>query len=233
MRLLQARIVVLVLLAVCFLAYSGGRGGAGGVSVNLSPSSTTVGRNGQVNFVATVSNATNQNVTWAISAGSINPTGVGTATFTAPNAAASVSVTATSVEDPSKSDSSTVTVVVGVATVTGRILRSGSSLGLANIVVEFRDNTGATVATATSNSSGNFSAAVPTAAVRFHLRNSTMPAGYYKQFNYDSMRYATTIATCSAPLPALTEGQSSALNTNITVAPTSQPPPPPPNGCVP
>jgi len=233
MRSIEVRLTVFVLLCLTFLACGGGGGGGGGggLSVNLQPASATVGRNGQVNFTATVSNASNPDVTWSASTGSITPTGVGTATYTAPNAAATATVTATSVEDNTKSDSSTVTVVVGVATVTGKVVRSGSSLGLANVIIEFRDAGGATVATVTTNGSGNFSAGVPTTATRFHVRNSTVPSGYYKQYTYDGLRYTTLETTCSAPLPSLSEGTSTALASEIAFSPTSNPPPPPPNGC--
>lgn len=225
-----------MLLAFClvFLACGGGGGGGGGgesVSVSLSPGSSTVGLNGQVLFVATVSNSTNPAVTWSSTSGTITPTGDRTATFTAPNFETQATVTAASVADPTKTDSSVVTVQQGVATVTGQVLRQSSSLGLSGVVVEFRDNTGTVLATATTNSFGNFSAAVPVAAVRFHLQNATVPVGYYKQFNYDGMRFATTITTCSAPLPALTEGVTTPLATTITVPATTGPPPPPPNGC--
>jgi hypothetical protein len=233
MSWLQVRLLLLALLGLCFLACGGGGGGGGGggIQVDLQPSSATVGRNGQVNFVATVQNSADQNVSWTASAGSIAPTGPNTATYTAPNSAATATVTATSVADPTRADSSTVNVVAGVATVTGRVVQQNSSFGIGGIVVEFRDSSGATVATATTNSSGNFSAAVPTSAVRFHLRNSSIPFSYYKQFTYNSLRYATTISTCSAPLPSLSEGGNFPLATTIALPPSSGPPPPPPNGC--
>lgn len=233
MQPFHVRLAIFVLLCLTFLACGGGGGGGGGggVSVNLQPSSATVGRNGQVAFTATVSNATDRSVTWSATGGTISPTGSNSATYTAPNSDGAFTVTATSTEDPTKSDSSTVTVVVGVATVTGRVIRSTTSTGIAGVIVEFRDNTGAAVQTATTNSSGNFSSAVPLTAVRFHIQNSSIPAGFYKQYNYNSLRYATTIATCSAPLPALSEGANTPLLTDLVIAPTTTPPPPPPNGC--
>ena len=65
-------------------------------------------------YVASVSGASNQAVTWTASAGTISPTG----SFTAPEAVGPVTITATSVADPAKSKQITVNVVPQIAIVT-------------------------------------------------------------------------------------------------------------------
>jgi hypothetical protein len=234
MRSYDVRLALLFLLCLTFLACGGGGGGGGGggsVSVSVTPGTATVGRNGQVTFVATVSGSSNPDVTWQATAGTITPTGTGTALFTAPDAVTTVTVTATSSADPSKSDSSTVNVLDGVATVTGRILRQGVTVGLPNVIVQFKNAGGTVLATATTNAFGYFSAAVPTTAVEFHIQNTSALNGYYKQYNYDGDRYTILDPGCNAPLPALTANTNSPLGSNITIPLASGPPPPPPSGC--
>ena len=235
MNSLNVRIAAFFLLCLTFLACGGGggggNGGGGNVSVILTPSTATVGPNGQVPMAAVVTGSSNGDVTWSTTNGTITPTGIGTATYTAPNGDSTATITATSVASSGATDNSVVTSQSGLATVTGRVVRQNTSTGLANVVIEFRDAGGSTVATATTNAFGQFGGGTPPTAVRFHVRNTTVPAGYYRQYIYNSLRYATTITTCSAPLPALTAGTTTALLTNIGMPLSSGPPPPPPNGC--
>ena len=69
------------------------------VSVSISPSSTTVSSGGTAQFAATVTNTSNQAVTWTTTAGSISGTGL----FAAPavSTTTTITVTATSVAAPS------------------------------------------------------------------------------------------------------------------------------------
>ncbi len=113
----------------------------------------------------------------------------------------------------------------------GRVVREDTLNGLANVKVQFKDAGGTILVTATTNSSGNFSIDVPSNAVRFHLQNSSLPTGYYKQFEYNSKRYTTLDTTCTAPLPTYVNGVRTPLLTSIVVSPQNLPPPPPPNGC--
>ena len=78
------------------------------VSVSVSPSSASVGSGKTQQFTATVTNASNQAVTWSASGGTISSAGL----FTAPTVSAdqTVTVKATSVADTSKSTTATVTV---------------------------------------------------------------------------------------------------------------------------
>ena len=197
----------------------------------LSPGAATIGANGRITFCAIVTGAINPDVSWSASAGSIVSVGTGRGRLTAPSVATLVIVTATSVEDSGKSDLATITVITGFATVSGRVLRSSSTTGIAGIVIEFRNAAGSVVAQVTTASCGDFGAAVPVTATRFHLQNGSVPSGFYKQYTYDTLRYTTVETTCSAPLPALSADTAAPLVTNITIPPTTQPPPPPPNGC--
>lgn len=167
----------------------GGVPGPGGIQVTISPGSITISANGRVVFCAIVSNFVSPEVTWSSSAGVIASLGTGRGRLTAPSAPTVLTVTATSVEDPTKSDSATVTVVSGFATVNGRVLRSSSSFGLASVVIRFLNAAGSQVATATSNPCGDFAAAVPTTATRFHIQLGTVPPGYFNQYTYNSDRF--------------------------------------------
>jgi len=81
------------------------------VAVSVSPSTANVIGGGTQQFTATVTNATNQAVTWSASGGgSMNAAGL----YSAPATVASlttVTITATSVADPTKSGTATVTLI--------------------------------------------------------------------------------------------------------------------------
>jgi hypothetical protein len=91
---------------------SGGSGSSGssssGVSVSISPTSSTVPPSGTATFQATVTGSSNQLVAWSANLGTITATGV----YTAPVIAGNYFVTATSLADSSKSASVTVAVVI-------------------------------------------------------------------------------------------------------------------------
>ncbi|MBX3117690.1 MAG: hypothetical protein KF784_01395 [Fimbriimonadaceae bacterium] len=116
---------------------------------------------------------------------------------------------------------------------TGRVVRQDTLNGLANVKVEIRDAGGSVLKVATTNSTGNFSVdltglGTPT---RFHIINSSIPIGYFKQFSYNTKRYTTLDTTCSAPLPTYNPGFMTPMATSIVITPQNLPPPPPPNGC--
>ncbi len=226
-----ATVLALLLPLVSGCGGGGGGGGGGGVNLTLSPMSATVGGNGRVVMAAIVTGTQNGNVTWSASIGTIVPTGPGSATFTAPPGAASASVTATSVANPSATRTATINVVPGMATVSGRVRQNSTTFGVPGVVIEIRDAAQAVLATVTTGSTGYFSIAVPLNAARFHLRNNSIPPGYYKVFGYNLKRYSTLIATCSAPLPAVSADAHTTLLTDVVLHPTFEPPPPPPTGC--
>ena len=78
------------------------------VSISLAPGTLTIPSSGTQQFLATVLNTTNTNVTWTVSAGSMSSSGSYTAPVVTKNT--SVSITATSVADTTKKATSTVTV---------------------------------------------------------------------------------------------------------------------------
>ncbi len=78
------------------------------VSISLAPGTLTIQSSGTQQFIATVDNTTNTNVTWAVSAGSMTSSGSYTAPVVTKNT--SVTITATSVADTTKKATSTVTV---------------------------------------------------------------------------------------------------------------------------
>lgn len=87
------------------------------VSVAITPTSATLSVRGTQSFSATVSNTTNQSVTWSVkesTGGSVSSTGL----YTAPSTAGTYHIIATSVADTSKSATATVTVQSGGASVT-------------------------------------------------------------------------------------------------------------------
>jgi hypothetical protein len=233
----QIPALIIFLLALLSIALSsagcGGGGGGGGSngssggSFSLSPATATVGANGTVYLYASA-NGTPVDVSWTTTAGVLTPTGIGTATLAAPSTG-TATVTATLISNPARSDTTVVTVNDTLATVRGRVV-TDSNAGFGGIIIDFKaGNT--TVASVITMPNGQFSAGVPTTATRFHIRNSSIPSSYYKQYSYNSLRYTTLVSTCTAPLPALSVGGDVALLTNIVINSNVGPPPPPPSGC--
>jgi hypothetical protein len=91
----------------CVISMFGSGSTSSSVSVSVSPSTSSLQENGQAQFTATVYGATNTNVNWSASGGTISASGV----YTAPPAAGNYIVTATSVADLSKSGSARVSVI--------------------------------------------------------------------------------------------------------------------------
>ncbi len=88
-----------LLLMIGILLGCGGSGGTNSteVTVQITPSSTTLAARGLKTFIATVSGSTNSDVTWTCQGGSIDQSG----NYTAPAVAGTATVTATSVSNPS------------------------------------------------------------------------------------------------------------------------------------
>lgn len=86
-----------------------------GITVTISPNTTSISAGGSQTFVASVSGTSNANVTWTASAGSVSGTG-NTINYTAPSAAGSYTVSAASVVDSSKSATATITAISGSTT---------------------------------------------------------------------------------------------------------------------
>ena len=106
----------------------------------------------------------------------------------------------------------------------------------ANVKVLFYNGANVVVASATSAFDGSLTASVPTSAVRFNIDPTTLPTSlYFKSYKLHGLRYSALITSCTAPLPALTNGVSTNIGAIIIdVLMTGgivNPPPPPPDGC--
>lgn len=230
----RVKLICFALALLVVLACGGGGGGGGTptVGITIAPTSGSVPLGGSVNFTATVTGSTDTRATFTASAGSIVPTGDSTATWTAPGVAGSATITARAVADTSKTAVATFSVIGSgsTATVNGRVIDALTRGGVAGATVTFYRSDNTVAGTTTTDATGGFSAAVPTAAKRFHLVAAGVPSGYYKQYEFKTLRYSSLIADCTAPLPTLTTGGTVNLSV-ITLTSTNQPPPPPPNGC--
>lgn len=136
------------------------------------------------------------------------------------------------------------TVTASQAIVTGTVHdTNGVAVPFARVI--FYDGSGSQVGASAAGLDGTFTASVPASAVTFNLDGSTLPStatagqipsqAYYKIFDYGTGSYSVTAgAACGAPVPTLTNGQSTALPNTIIVAAqftlggaANVPPPPP------
>ncbi len=130
---------------------------------------------------------------------------------------------------------SAVKVVTPAAIVTG-LARTTAGAPAKGIVINALNSSGTIVGSGTVATTGAIRFSAPTSAVRFTASFIPIDPGpnpyYARQFAYGGKDYSTTIASCTAPLPALTNGVASNLTTNVVFyANSSGFPPPPPNGC--
>ena len=130
---------------------------------------------------------------------------------------------------------SAVKVVTPAAIITG-LGRTTGGVPARGIVINALNGSGTIVGSGIVASTGAIRFSAPTTAVRFTASFIPIDPGpnpyYARQFAYGGKDYSTTIASCTAPLPALTNGVASNLTTNVVFyANSSGFPPPPPNGC--
>lgn len=78
---------------------------------------------------------------------------------------------------------------------------------------------------------GTFRAVVPTTATRYTVQIADSSA-YHKTFSVGSSGYVGNENTCYAPVPALTNGSTTALTARIRLYRKALGPPPPPSGCL-
>lgn len=222
------RLTLLVVALLVILACGGGGGGVvdvpTGTVVSISPKSPTVGLCCTQNFRATVTGNSDTRVQFTTSAGDISQSG-SDARFTAPSTSGTVNVTARSVADTSAQDTARVN-VADLADSTGRVIDSLTGDGIPGIEVIFRNTSNTVVARLVTNASGQYQGRVPSTARSLTLNDSTLPANYYKQFEFETKRYSLIIGGCFAPILAGCD----CLGV-ISLTPNSLPPPPPPNGC--
>lgn len=121
------------------------------------------------------------------------------------------------------------------AQVTGTVMDS-NGLTAAGVKVVFYNAAGVESSRVTTQYNGTFRASVPATATMFNFDTASLPTSrYFRSFTFQAKRYSALIKSCSAPLPALTNGTTTALGI-ITVDASHtngvlNPPPPPPNGC--
>ena len=121
------------------------------------------------------------------------------------------------------------------AIVTGTVIDSNGNPA-PGVTVNFFNSLGTKISSATTAQNGSLWASVPATATSFNLDKSTLSTAlYFKSFVFGPHRYTALIATCNAPLPALTTGVTTNLSViTIDAAITlgqHNAPPPPPDGC--
>jgi hypothetical protein len=102
------------------------------------------------------------------------------------------------------------------------------------VIVVFYNNANAEVGRARTMGDGTFLASVPTSTTRVNLDRLQLPAGFYFEWRYRTIRYSANIVDCHATIVLnnpLAIGQTSNMPDAIFISPTTDPPPPPPNGC--
>ena len=130
---------------------------------------------------------------------------------------------------------SAVRVVVPQAIISG-LGRTTSGVPAKGVQIFALNSVGTVVGTGTIATTGAIRFSAPTSAVRFTANFAAIDPGpnpyYARQFAYAGKDYSTTIASCTAALPPLSNGQTTNLLTNVVFyANSSGFPPPPPNGC--
>jgi hypothetical protein len=105
----------------------------------------------------------------------------------------------------------------------------------AKITIQALNSSGNVVAFGNVAADGTIRMSVPTNATRITADFSGVDPGatfYVRQFFYNTKDYSTLISGCTAPLPALTNGVTTNLLSDIVFYQNSGgPPPPPPSGC--
>lgn len=203
------------------------------VGITIDPTATTLGPGKSTIFTGTVSGATNVTANFSATGGTFVRINASQATYTAPSTPGTYTVTVTAAANPAKKASATVTVanLGSNATITGSVRLDGTVTGVPGVIVAFFNASGAELGRVTTGADGRFTATVPASARRFHLISTSLQPAHYPQFTYANLRYSALIINCSAALPSLTAGSTTALPTSIFVNSSSEPPPPPPNGC--
>jgi hypothetical protein len=197
--------------------------------VTIRPLSAETITCGTVELNAYVLGESNQQVSWSVSAGSITPTGEGSATFHAPGTAQMVTVTATSVANPSLSDSIQIDVQERPAVIRGKVM-SMNGVGVGGVRVQMMDDTGAVLATGTTESDGTFGVVSPMSVVRFQVDPQSIPSAYYTRYRYGGRVYEAADVNCPAPLPEVCGHLEVNLPSAIVLVPRTLPAPDP-TGC--
>lgn len=115
----------------------------------------------------------------------------------------------------------TYTALYGVTPVQARV--TGAVVDTNGVAVQFPvilffDSTKNQVGSVTATVAGTFNASVPTSAVRFNIKSSSLNTShYYEAFSYGAGSYGPLVSGCNAPLPTLTSGHTSGMPNSIIV----------------
>ncbi len=173
------------------------------VAIAVSPTTASLTAGGTRSFSATVTNATNTSVTWAVQEGATGGTITSAGVYTAPATAGTYHVVARSVADTTKSATATVTVTaaptvaVAVSPTTASLSTSGARTfsatvtGSTNTSVTWSVQEGATGGSITS--AGVYTA--PATAGTYHVVARSAA---------DTTKTATSTVTVTAPAPTPT-----------------------------
>lgn len=103
------------------------------------------------------------------------------------------------------------------------------------VIIKCLNAAGTVVGQGVVAADGTIRLSTSTAAVKFTADFSSVdPAAvfYVRQFAYNGFDYATSVPGCTAPTPALTNGSTTSLASDVVFYSSSGGfPPPPPNGC--
>jgi len=207
-----------------------------GTSVGVGLTDLTVGQTVQLEFIGT--NSSNHQV---VRAGhnftTTAPSSVVTLTSDGLLSVVGASGSTFSVQGtgPAGTQTKDLAVTSASAFVTGKI-RNINGTGVANVKVKFYLANGTQKATAVTGPDGTFRAAVPTNVAGFSvdIEQADPPTGneiYYREFAYGG-KYYLNQADCPVPVPALTDGATTALPSEVVLSDRSAGPPPPPSGCL-
>lgn len=192
------------------------------ISVDISPSTTTVAAGGTQSLTATVSNTINTAVTWSTTGGTIAGTGA-TVTWAAPMVSGSYTVTAVSSADPTRTAVATITVspiVITIAPATPTVSAGAAQLFTATV------SAGEASAITWSASGGTITGSgatatwtAPTTAGNYSITaTSTLDAAATRTVQATVIASAVTVTPTSS---TLFRGESATFTAQVNGAPAN------------
>lgn len=168
-------------------------------------------------------------VSWSATGGKFASAGANRVNYTPPATPtnATYTVTATSVANPAKFARTTVRTVSSSFAIVRGTVKAGAT-PVQGVRIGLLASGGSELAAATSNARGEF--AIPVSATAKLFRATNIPSTYFKSYGYGGEWFTALVASCRAPLPALTPGTITS-GLDLSVLSASGSPPPPPTGC--
>lgn len=129
---------------------------------------------------------------------------------------------------------STSTATTGITQGIQGYVRDVSSNPVSNARVIFFNSNGNKIKEVRTLSNGHFEAQLDTTAKRFTLdfADISNSQNYFHQFSYGDFEYLENDTSCTAKLPAFSDGQVKTLPTDLVITQLWFGPPSPPDGCV-